>query len=212
MADKPKLEVVPPIVPADASDLSDLWFDPALGDGLTDTVCDKIPINKPKDFFRIHPDPNYRRQTEVYTHKPEGQIEEQHYIVAKPMRGQIEEARPATIVVCAYRDTSLRLWPLKRPKTSEKDNDAWKSARAAARDAMGAWIRLVWVRNMYEWRQAQPGYAPDPDWSKVPTFDQLIVHAFGEHGIIRDTNHPIYRMLIGAAPKKVDDDAADLDL
>jgi hypothetical protein len=212
MADKPKLEVVPPIVPADASDLSDLWFDPALGDGLTDTSFDRIPVNKPKDFFRIHPSPDYRRQTEVYTHKPEGQIEEQHFIVAKPMRGRIEEARPATVVVCIYRDGSLRLWPLKRAKPSEKDNDVWKSARAAAREALTKWVRLVWVRRVYEWRVAQPGYAPDPDWSKLPSFDQLILHALGEHGVIRDANHPIYRMLIGEAPDKVDDDDAGSDI
>jgi hypothetical protein len=208
MADEPKLKVVPPL-PADASDLSDLWFDPALGDGLTDTFLNDVPVSKPKDFFRVNPDPNYRRQTEVYTHKPEGQIEEQHFIIAKPMQGRIPEARPATIVVCIYRDGSLRLWPLKRAKTGEKDNDAWVSARKAARDAMTRWVRLVWVRRTYDWRAAQPGYAPDPDWSKLPTFDQLILGAFGPHGIIRDVNHPIYRDLMGTAPQKVDDDGAD---
>jgi len=30
----------------------------------------------------------------------------------------------------------VRLWPLKRPKTGEKDNDAWTSARAAARTSV----------------------------------------------------------------------------
>jgi hypothetical protein len=71
----------------------------------------------------------------------------------------------------------------------------------------------VWVRRAYEWREAQPGYAPDPDWSKLPAFDQLVELAFGPHGIIRDVNHPIYRDLMGTAPQKVDDDdnnAADL--
>jgi hypothetical protein len=211
MADKPKLEVVT-AVPADASDLSDLWFDPALGDGLTDTTFDRIPVAKPRDFFRVHPDPNFRRQTEVYTHKPEGQIEEQHFILAKPMQGMIEEARPAIIVVCIYRDGTLRLWPLKRAKASEKDNDAWKSAREAAREAMTKWVRIVWVRTAYQWRQAQPGYAPDPDWTKLPTFDQLVVHAFGQHGIIRDTNHHIYRDLMGAAPRKAGTDDTGSDL
>jgi len=216
MVEKPKLEVVTAL-PDDTSDLSDLWFDPALGDGLTDTILNQIPVNKPKDFFRVHPDPNYRRQTEVYTHKPEGQIEEQHFIIAKPMRGRIEEARPATVVTVIYRDGSLRLWPLKRSKTGEKDIEAWTSARSAARDAMKKWVRLVWVRRAYEWREAQPGYAPDPDWSKLPPFDQLVELAFGPNGIIRDVNHPIYRDLMGTAPQKidtapqkVDDDDADL--
>jgi len=206
---KPKLEIVTAL-PEDAPDLSDLWFDPALGDGLTDTVLHDIPVNKPKDFFRVHPDPNWRRQTEVYTHKPEGTIEEQHFIIAKPMQGLIEEARPSTIVVCIYRDGSLRLWPLKRAKAGERDNDVWSSARRIARDAMTKWVRLVWARRVYQMREAQTGYAPDPDWSKVPKFDDLVLLAFGPHGIIRDKNHPIYRDLIGAAAKKADDDGTDL--
>jgi len=61
MVEKPKLEVVTAL-PDDASDLSDLWFDPALGDGLTDTVLHDVPVSKPKDFFRVHPDPNWRRE------------------------------------------------------------------------------------------------------------------------------------------------------
>lgn len=209
MSEKPKLEVVTTL-PDDASDMSDLWLDPALGDGLTDTVWHSIPVGKPKDFFRVHPDPIYRRQTEVYTHKPEGQIEEQHFILAKPMQGRVEEARPATIVTCIYRDGSPRLWPLKFAKAGEKDNDAWTSARAAARTAMMKWVKLVWVRRTYQVRDAQPGYAPDPDWDKLPSFDQLVTLAFGPNSIIRDTNHPVYRDLIGATPKRAEDDGTDL--
>jgi hypothetical protein len=198
MSEKTKPEIM---LPDDASDLSDLYFDPALGDGLTDTVLTNIPIGKPKDFFRVHLDKSYRRLVEIYTHKPEGQIEEQHFFIAKSMRGLIEEARLATIVTCIYRDGSVRLWPLKRPKTGEKDNEAWISARAAAREAMTEWVRLVWVRRAYEIRKAQPGFASEPDWAKLPEFDQLMKLAVGPNGIMRDTNHPIYRELIGAASK-----------
>jgi len=86
----------------------------------------------------------------------------------------------------------------------------WVSARRIARDAMTKWVRLVWARRVYQMREAQAGYAPDPDWSKVPKFDDLVTLAFGPHGIIRDKNHPIYRDLIGAAAKKADDDDTDL--
>jgi hypothetical protein len=198
MSEKTKPEIM---LPDDASDLSDLYFDPALGDGLTDTVLTNIPIGKPRDFFRVHPDKSYRRLAEIYTHKPEKQIEEQHFFIAKSMRGLIEEARLATIVTCIYRDGSVRLWALKRPKTGEKDNEAWISARAAAREAMTEWVRLVWVRRAYEIRKAQPGFASEPDWAKLPEFDQLMKLAVGPNGIMRDTNHPIYRELIGAASK-----------
>jgi hypothetical protein len=86
VSEKPKLEVVTPkIVPADALDMDNLWLDPQLGDGITDTHWHSVPVDKPKDFFRVHPDQNYRRRTEIYTHKPEGAIEVQHYIVHPKM-------------------------------------------------------------------------------------------------------------------------------
>jgi hypothetical protein len=107
---KPKLEIVPP--PSDALDLSDLWLDNSLGDPLTSTYQHSIPVGKPKDFFRVHPDRNMRRHVEIYVHKPEEAVEEQHFIVNKSMQGRLLEARPAVLVVCIYRDGSLRVWPL----------------------------------------------------------------------------------------------------
>jgi hypothetical protein len=71
---KPKLEVV-----RDAQDIEALWLDPGLGDGITDTHWHQIPIGKPKNFFRVHPDKMFRRKTEIYVHKPEDAIEEQYY-------------------------------------------------------------------------------------------------------------------------------------
>jgi hypothetical protein len=201
---EPKLEIVKPAA-SDTSDLSDLWLDPALGDGLTDVHANNVPIGKPKDFFRVHPDKSYRRRAEIYTHKPEGQIEQQSFILAKPMMGRLPEARACTIVTCVYRDGSPRLWVLPAPKDNEKDNDAWRSARAAARDAMSEWVRIVWVRRSYQVRRALPGYAPEPDWGKLPPFDELVTLAFGDHGIMRDTNHSIYRQLVGVPPEDTDD-------
>ena len=61
----------------------------------------------------------------------------------------------------------------------------------------------------YQTREAQPGYAPDPDFSKLPPFDELVKLAFGEHGIIRDEKHPIARDLLGAAPPKSSGDDDD---
>jgi hypothetical protein len=194
--------------PKDALDIDSLWLDPALGDGLVDVHYHDIPVGKPRDFFRINPDPAYRRLTEIYVHKVEGQIEEQTYIIAKPMQGVIEEARRCTLVTVVYRDGSPRLWALKLPKDGERDNEAWITARAAAKVAMEKWIKLVWQRRAYMTREAQPGYAPEPDWSKLPSFDELVRLAFGEHGVIRNKNHRIVLDLFGA-PSKPASDADD---
>jgi hypothetical protein len=195
---------------SDAGDIETLWLDPSLGDGITDARFHAIPVDKPKDFFRCHPGPDYRRRAEIFIHKQEGMIEESAYILAPEMRGRIPEARPCTLVTVIYRDGSLRLWPIKFPREGEKDNEAWRTARVAARIAMERWVKLVWVRRAYQTREAMEGYAPDPDYRQIPPFNDLVRIAFGEHGIIRDENHPIFRELFGA-PKKVDkDDAADL--
>jgi hypothetical protein len=103
-----------------------------------------------------------------------------------------------------------RLWAVKHPKDGERDNEAWSSARAAARTAMDKWVKLVWVSRTYQTREGQPGYAPDPDFSKLPPFDELVRLAFGEAGIIKDETHPVYRELFGMPQQAATDDDADL--
>jgi hypothetical protein len=197
---------------SDAEDLNELWIDPKLGDGITSTSYHSVAVGRPKDFFRTHPSADYRRRTEIYTHKPEGAIDEQHFILAASMRGRIIEARPCTLVCVIYRDGSPRLWPISLPRDGDRDNDAWRSARSAAKAGIDRWVKLLWVRRAYTTREALAGYAPDPDWTKLPPFNELVQTAFGEHGIIRDTTHPIYRELLGApkADAAVDGDAGDL--
>jgi hypothetical protein len=188
----------------DAEDLNALWVDTKLGDGITTTSFHDVAVGKPKSFFRTHPNADYRRRTEIYNFKPEGSIDEQWFIIAPSMRGRIIEARPCTLVTVIYRDGSPRLWPIPFPREGERDNAAWMSARAAARAAMDRWVKLLWVRRAYTTRDALSGYAPDPDWAKLPAFNDLVQVAFGEHGIIKDTAHPIYRELQGA-PASADD-------
>ena len=204
-----KSEFTPSQTPGDALDFEALFQDQALGDGLTETNWHTIPVDKPKDFFRVHPDPDYRRRTEIYAHKTEGQIETMYYILGPEMRGRLQEARPCVLVTCLYRDGSPRLWPIMFPREGEKDNTAWSSARSAARTAIGKWVKLGWAGRSYQTRDAQPGYAPDPDWKKLPAFNELVQAAFGPHGVIQDTTHPIYRELMGA-PATINDDDTDL--
>jgi len=206
---KPKLQAVggetnPAL--ADARDLESLWIDQKLGDGLADTVNHKIPIGKPKEFFRTIRDPRWRRRAHILTVKSETAIEEQYFIISPTMKDKVEEGRPCTIVTVIYRDGSLRLWPIKSPRDDEKDNDAWSSARAAARAGMDKWVKLVWSKRSYKTREARDGYAPDPDISKLPSFDEIIRLSFGEAGIMRDDNHPAYLDSCGAAPSKKTDE------
>jgi hypothetical protein len=190
---KPELKVV-----ADASDYADLWIETSTGDGILNQERDRIPVGKPKDFFRVHPDQGYRRRTEIYVHKTEGQVEEQHYIIAPRLRGRIVEAREATLVAVVYRDGTPRIWPVMMPKNG-RDNDAWSSARAAAKEAMSKWIKLVWQGRSYTWITAEQGYAPEPQWEKLPPWDKLVDLGYGKDGVMRSTDHPLFRALTGAS-------------
>ena len=150
---KPKLEVVQ--TPLDALDLNGLWLDPALGDGITETVRHSIPLGKPRDFFRTHPDKSFRRPIEIYRHRPEGVIEDEFFALWGDMKGTLEEAAPYSLVTCIYRDGTPRLWPVRMAKDGERDNEAWTSARAAARDGIDKWVKLLWVGRAFTIRVAQ---------------------------------------------------------
>jgi hypothetical protein len=193
--------------PADAADIAGLFQDTGQGDPLAEISIHTIPIDKPKDFFRLHPDPAYRRRCLVYTHKIEGQIEETHYIVPNTMSDEVSEARPCILATCIYRDGSVRLWPLKMPREGEKDQKAWETARAAAKKALTTWTKLLWKGGKYDTRDAKPGYAPDPDVSKIPSFEKLVALATGEHGVFHE-KHPVYLdHVVGEASTKADDDS-----
>jgi hypothetical protein len=194
-----------PSIP-DAADIEALWLDPALGDGIVSVNYHSIPVGKPKFFFRTVKDPTYRRRTEIVTIKQDNVIDEQNYIVAPTMRGQIVEAHPCTIVTVVDRLGNPYLWPIKFPRDGERDNDAWITARAAARAGMDKWVKLVWAKRSYQTRDAEPGYAPDPDLSKLPSFNELVRLGFGEHGVIRDKAHAVYKDLYGIKPEPARDE------
>jgi hypothetical protein len=193
-----EVKAKPAPAPDDARDIEKLWMDPALGDGLTETNWQDIPVGKPRSFFRVHPSADYRRRCEIYTLKIEGQIETSFYLIAPEMRGRLLEARPCCLVTCVDRDGAPRLWPIMFPRDGEKDNSAWSTARGAARSAIDRWVRLVWNKRAYNTIEAQPGYAPDPNWKPIPPFNELVRLGLGVHGVIRDDDHPVCRELMGA--------------
>jgi hypothetical protein len=189
----------------DAVDIESLFLDPGLGDGITDCCYHTVPLGRPRDFFRVHPDPAYRRRAEIYVHKPEGQIETQTYVIGPNMRGKILEARPCTLVTTVDRFGAPRIYPVPLPRDGERDNEAWISARAIVRTAMKYWVRMIWDRRAYVERRAQPGYAPEPDY-KLPTFNELVRMALGAHGMLYGEAHPIYRDLYGIPDEGATDD------
>jgi hypothetical protein len=118
---KPNGQYVPP---PDAADIADLFIKSDQGDPLTAVTLHKIPVGKPRDFFRTVPDPSYRERAEVYVHKPENEIDETTYIIGPALRGQIEEASPCILITVVDRFGNPRIWPIKMPKVAANPSNA----------------------------------------------------------------------------------------
>jgi hypothetical protein len=182
---------------SDADDLADLWEDDGLGDPLAADHVHHIPVDPPRDFFRSCPDRKYRKKTWVYVHKSENTVGKQYFIVTKSMRDKIPEARPCTLLTVVDRVGAPRIWPLMLPRPGESDNTAWVTARDVARDGFTRWTKLIWQSRQFISRFADNGYAPDPDWTRLPPFAELIRTAFGPDGVIRDERNRAYRAMFG---------------
>jgi hypothetical protein len=194
---KPKLQVVPP---DDLAEIENLWTDPSRGDGITTQGLLNIPVGKPSryEFIRAHPDNTHRRNTVIVTVKEKGGFDEAFYLVTPELAAKLElDGKPFVLATIVDRVGNLRIWPIRLPAEDEKDNPWWDTARQAVRRAMDVWIRVVPGKGSYATIDAESGYAPEPDWSKVKPFNELIKIAFGELGIIRDMDHPVVRELFG---------------
>jgi hypothetical protein len=99
---------------------------------------------------------------------------------------------------------------LKLPREGERDQPAWSTARSAARDGLSKWTKIVWLGARYDTREAQEGYAGEPDWGKLPSFDRLVELGFGKHGVMRSQDHVVYLDHVVGAAKKPSDDGLEL--
>jgi hypothetical protein len=217
---KPKPRKRPAVVrftpPPDAEDMEGLFDDPLLGDGLTepDNLL-SVSFGKPKNkFIRVHPDKSYRRRAYVYGHKDDGEYGEKYYIIDhKMLKHMREDAQPCVLAAYVDRAGNPGIWVLKLPRVDQKDCTAWQTARMAARRCIDIWGKPMWTGRGYKVRPAAAGYAADPDWSKLPSFEELCSLAVGESGVIKGFDHPIYRDNIGLPPvdeiESSDDGSAD---
>jgi hypothetical protein len=76
---------------------------------------------------------------------------------------------------------------------------------------MTRWVRRRWEGRQFVSREADIGYAPDPDWSRLPPFGDIVRTALGPDGIFRDENNRAYQTLFGKVGQPDELDADDLD-
>ena len=155
-----------------------------------------VRVGKPnrQDFFRTHPDPDFRMVAAVVELKEERETYVVTPQVANAFPGEIKYVE---IRVGITRTGVIWLWPVPLPAIDGREN-AWNStARDAAERSESRWIRLI--ANMgagcYDVLEAPAGIS-DPVWPDLLLHDLLRI-AFGTGRLISAVDHPVLKRLLG---------------
>jgi hypothetical protein len=149
----------------------------------------------PQTFFRVHPDPAYRRAFKMVEIKDD----REDYIVMPAFEAELPgEILVKMIYTTMDRHGTIRLWPYRLPHEDDRKSMRWfTSAHEAAETAMKRWVRLK--ANMhdgaYECILAESEIL-EPAWGELTPFSDLLTRAFGNRVIDR-IDHPAIKHLRG---------------
>ena len=154
-----------------------------------------VPVRKPgrQDFFRVHPDVDWRLETVILELKEERET----YLVDQSLWGQLPgELIPKVLYTAMNRQGVLMLWPIRLPGEDGRHDEWNRSALEAAEMAQKEWIRMVANMSLgaYEVYRAVADI-PDPEWPDT-TFQEVLRIAFKDR-FIRSIDHPVLRRLRG---------------
>lgn len=173
------------------NELADLFSKPGEGLEIVE-LPPAVELRKPRsqEFFRVHPDKDYRREGWFLEMK-----EERTFYVLSGEMVQLLHGRPGVelrgVVTCINRKGQVFQWPLR------KGRDAWAtSAYTAARTAVEQWTSIAPNQHgkAYEIFKAMGDDLPDPSWPDRK-FNDMVRDL--EHLFITSENHPVVRRLLG---------------
>lgn len=155
-----------------------------------------VPVRKPsaQDFFRIHPDEDWRLDTAVIEIKADREV----YLVDPEIWPLFpNECKPKTLYTTIDRRNVVTLWPVRLPDENGRLDDWNRSAHEAAQLAMEKWVRLSADMALGAYRiDVAMGDFPEPVWPSGVTFQDLLKIAF-KGKMIEDLDHPMLRRLRG---------------
>jgi hypothetical protein len=159
------------------------------------------PLQKPPKsrFVRVHPSPGYRMSGVLtITDTDTGEI---NYVSPDLELPEFIESqtRITDLYAAQMSDGSFFIWPIHRSETT------WfRAARQAVATASRKWIAVVARRSANTYDLIAPeDTIPEPDWSALPPFAEMVESAFDGH-MITHPDHPFLRRLRGV---REDDDA-----
>jgi len=159
------------------------------------------PLQRPpkSKFVRVHPSASYRMGGVLtLTDTDTGEI---NYVSPDLELPEFIESqtRVTDLYAAQMHDGSFFIWPVHR-----SDTTWYRAAKQAVATAMRKWIAVVARRSANTYDLIEPEEAiPEPDWSALPPFMEMVESAFDGHMITR-TDHPLLRRLRGF---RDDDDA-----
>ena len=183
--------------PIDPYDIESLRAGGAFEDFGAEEVMLSLDVRRPgpKEYFRVHPDPNYRLDAPLIMH--ETGLDRSFYWVAPNMRAALSEyLTPYRIYTCSSKRQSTFLWAAKLPVAGNAGRKWAESANRCAVAAMSAWGKLKASHEGggYVWMQAKTKH-PDPVWTDK-TIGELIKLAFADY-MIDTPDHLVIKMLEG---------------
>lgn len=160
-----------------------------------------FPLQKPpkNKFIRVHPSPDYRMSGVLtLTDNDTGQIKYVSPDLELPPF--IESQTKVTDLFAAQMsDASFFIYPVHRSETTW-----YRAAKQAVKVAQDKWVAVVARRSANTYDLIEPeDTIPEPDWSVLPPFSEMVESAFDGH-MITSLDHPFLRKLRGF---RDDDDA-----
>jgi hypothetical protein len=163
--------------------------------GTANALLRQVPVRRPKktDWFWVNPDPDYRLTMTLIEDKDEGDV----YFVTPRMIGDLCDEP----TLCLYEiftaqntNTTTFLFPVRLPGKDGKWNTWHRSQHDAAGLAMTQWIRMISNKDLGGYDIKTSSRKSEPDWSKLPPFNELLKTAFRDF-IINTPDHPYVRRL-----------------
>ena len=145
-------------------------------------------------YFRSHPE-LFTSAFTLYEH--EDGMRKQLYLISPAVTELEGVAKRILFQTVITRQGVVGLWPLKLTPPDGSTNSWNESALAARDESLKTWIRM-WsdsANAQYTWRAA------DVDsefvWPEWVTMDEVILRAFPETNVVRDTTHALVQELLG---------------
>ena len=147
-----------------------------------------------QQFVRVHPDPEYRLETAVFT----DEVNRESYLVSPDLWDALAGDIQPTYLFAAITKTTNNafLWPVRKPDSDGRRNQWHHSLLKATELATKQWIRVQ--ANMADGKYdvfAATGDIPDPEWPEL-SFREMLRLCFEDRNI-DSLDHPILKQLRG---------------